>query len=162
MAILNDFLVLKGETIYTPLMGYIEVEDVLLTSGIVTLIISKDASQRAISINENGKWCGFEEGECIIFPSKECRDWSMFKRGLKRGTPCMVSTTLGPIPKADSWQLSWYYGRNGDGSKHLCGTQDIDNSTAKSWNHIIPVDKFNFEDPLKQDNNYNYGCCYVS
>ena len=39
---------------------------------------------------KEGKYRNLSVGECILFPSKDCRDWSKFKVDLPKGTPVMV------------------------------------------------------------------------
>lgn len=73
------------------------------------------------------------DGECIIFPSKEQRDWSKFEYDpIKIGTPVMVCDN----PK-DGWDLNYYAGKGEcfyQNKKQVC-----------TWGNIIPVSEFDFE-----------------
>lgn len=105
----------------------------------------------SFSFNKEGKYWDYSDSECLLFPSKDQRDWSKFKKPLSDlpiDTPCMVSGGLG-------WQL-----RNYAGSKACYA----DGETSKTyedtfvWPHIIPVDKFNFTDLESNFNSeWNYG-----
>ena len=61
------------------------------------------------SFEPNGKLSASstEDGECVLFPSKEQRDWSKFKLDLPIDTPVMVCT--------EHWYSDWvvrYYNTN--------------------------------------------------
>ena len=65
----------KGWKFYTSVWG--EVEFIGFNSDAVDFLFNTIVGTIAnIHININGTYCGF--GECIIFPSKEQRDWSKF------------------------------------------------------------------------------------
>lgn len=75
-----------------------------------------------------------EDGECILFPSKDQRDWSKFEYDpIKIGTPVMVRDN-----KWEAWRLKYY---NGNGE--CCGQTYKDHSYK--WREIIPVSEFDFE-----------------
>lgn len=94
--------------------------------------------------NEGGAWVVFDKdgkfdkkGECVIFPSKDNRDWEKEleeKRNqlLPFNTPVMVSENGG------DWFLRYY---------KKCGQCHISkiNSNGTNWKHIVPVSKFDFE-----------------
>ncbi len=65
----------KGWKFYTSVWG--EVEFIGFSSESVDFLFDTIVGTIAnIHINTNGTYCGF--GECIIFPSKDQRDWSKF------------------------------------------------------------------------------------
>lgn len=65
----------KGWKFYTSVWG--EVEFIGFSSECVDFLFDTIVGNIVnIHININGTYCGF--GECIIFPSKEQRDWSKF------------------------------------------------------------------------------------
>ena len=65
----------KGWKFYTSVWG--EVEFIGFNRDSVDFLFNTIVGTIAdIRININGTYCGF--GECIIFPSKEQRDWSKF------------------------------------------------------------------------------------
>lgn len=71
-------------------------------------------------------------GECIIFPSKDQRDWNLFEYNpIKIGTPVMVGNCK------QSWSLKYYAG-NGKYSNQADKTIEV------CWKHVIPVTEFDF------------------
>ena len=86
-----------------------------------------------------------KEGECLLYPSRQNRDWSTFKiprKDLSEGETVLVAWNNG------EWKLRKYAG---NGSCYvLC-----DDTTKLDWRYIIPVDKFNFKDwTFKEEDNY--------
>lgn len=87
--------------------------------------------------------------ECVIFPSKDQRDWSKWvcpKPDLPIDTPVMVN---------DGDKINWIL-RCYAGGKHTYkyGLKKKDSSIRIPWKHIIPFDKFNpndIEESLKYD-----------
>ena len=77
----------------------------------------------------------FGERECMLYPSRQNRDWSIFKiprKDLPKGTNVMYCTD----PKI-GWSLGKYY----KNSKILNLV-----TVPIHWEYIVPVNKFNFED----------------
>ena len=73
----------KGTKLYSPLFGKCDLDDVCTSDREtypITLLTSVDASA---SFTKNGHYLnGFEDTECLLFPSAKMRDWSkFFKRG---------------------------------------------------------------------------------
>lgn len=60
----------KGTKLYTPIFGEVKYDSVLL--GDIKVLYS--CTDRHFYID--GKFC--MNGECLLFPSKEMRDWSKF------------------------------------------------------------------------------------
>ena len=79
---------------------------------------------------------GTEDGECVLFPSKEQRDWSKFKIDLPIDTPVMVSDT------GERWCLRFYAG--GD-ETFLDGFKERYSEGVGRWNYIVPAKDFDFE-----------------
>lgn len=106
-------------------------------------IIVTDENGVFHSYTKEGKYAVEDLGECLLYPSKECRDWSNFKVDLPEGTPVMVSDT------DSDWKLRFYAGQKGAYNHgKRCGTPIV-------WLNIVPVDKFNFTDcSFKKEDNY--------
>ena len=73
----------KGTKLYSPLFGKCNLDDVCTSDREtypITLLTSVDAS---VCFTKNGHYLnGFEDAECLLFPSVKMRDWSkFFKRG---------------------------------------------------------------------------------
>ena len=73
----------KGTKLYSPLFGKCNLDEVCTSDWEtypITLLISVDASA---NFTKNGHYLnGFEDAECLLFPSAKMCDWSkFFKRG---------------------------------------------------------------------------------
>ena len=73
----------KGTKLYSPLFGKCNLDRVCTSNGErypIVLLTSMDASA---GFTKNGHYHeGFEDAECLLFPSDKMRDWSkFFKRG---------------------------------------------------------------------------------
>ena len=73
----------EGTKLYSPLLGKCNLDEVCTSDREtypITLLTSVDASA---SFTKNGHYLnGFEDTECLLFPSVKMRDWSkFFKRG---------------------------------------------------------------------------------
>ena len=72
----------KGTKLWSPLCGECIFMGIIrgAFSPIYCLTKHKDGGLYGISFTANGKYDGnFDNPECILFPSKENRDWSTFK-----------------------------------------------------------------------------------
>lgn len=72
-----------------------------------------------------------DRGECILFPSKDQRDWSKFKVDLPKCTKVMCSSGRGWNLRYYAWNKRCY-----DGGKKTGNTSD--------WDYIVPVSDFDF------------------
>ena len=66
----------KGTKLYSPIFGEVELDEV--NSSIFVRHVSNKA---LLAFYEDGKW--HSNGECMLFPSKENRDWDTFQRPFK-------------------------------------------------------------------------------
>lgn len=69
----------KGTKLYTPLLGECELK------GIIQSEIFVEQGKRVLGFNKYGNYWDVEDSECILFPSKDNRDWSTFQRPFKDG-----------------------------------------------------------------------------
>lgn len=93
--------------------------------------ISYSQGKDSMVLDEYGKeYKG--KGECLLFPSKDQRDWNKFKVDLPKGTKVMCSS-------GRRWNLRYYAldKRCYDGGKKTGNTSD--------WDYIVPVSDFDFE-----------------
>ena len=123
----------KGTKLYSTIWG--EMEFISVESFWIKCLSSKGVEW---SFEPNGKLSASstEDGECVIFPSKEQRDWSKFKLDLPIDTPVMVSNTGEP------WCLRFYAGNNKAFSDGLKNRYSIG---VCNWGYIVPVKDFDFE-----------------
>jgi hypothetical protein len=64
----------KGTILWSPVFGYVELVDVHKDT-IGLRVVNK---QTIIEIDKSGRWRDNIPGECILWPSEKCRDWSEF------------------------------------------------------------------------------------
>lgn len=70
----------KGTRLYSPLFGEVELENVLPNSGDTLHPIKILCEERIYSFTEKGLFdIRFPKGECLLFPSKDQRDWSKWE-----------------------------------------------------------------------------------
>ena len=125
----------KGTKLYSTIWGEMEL------ISVKSLWIECSNSNGIVwSFEPNGKLSASstEDGECVIFPSKEHRDWSKFKLDLPIDTPVMVCT--------EHWYSDWvvrYYNTNN--TTFCAGKKQIDNAGSSQWKYIVPVKDFDFE-----------------
>lgn len=103
----------KGTKLWSPICGdcildKIETTDTTANYAIFCLVVSDHSPVRFTS---DGKYtlC-FDDGECVLFPSKENRDWSTFRASWKHkhfepGQKVLVPYCDGTIYK---WRLAFY------------------------------------------------------
>ena len=74
-----------GTKLWSPVWGnmtLIQINDISL----YPIVLSADGFNN-VSLHSDGRMYGVKESECILFPSKEQRDWSKFKTSVKRFSP---------------------------------------------------------------------------
>lgn len=126
--IIKELGVTKG---YCSICGECDIE--LETRNQIKLYLNKFLS---ITLDENGKY--LENGECVIFQSKDNRDWNKFyeeknnQQLLPLNAPVMVS-------EGDNYWCLRYYKKC-----RQCHVSKI-NSNGANWKYIVPVSKFDFE-----------------
>ena len=132
----------KGTKLYSLIDGEVTLTNIRCANFPI-LVTDKFGNNHSYTIE--GKYRNIGVGDCVLFPSKECRDWNEFKVDLPEGTLVMVSND-----KID-WNLRFYADRGrayNDGKR--CGNTSL-------WRYIIPVDKFNFTNcSFKEEDNYGF------
>lgn len=125
----------KGTKLYSTVYG--DVEFACVKEGADYPIVVWCTDRRFVTILPNGCYIKNYNGECILFPSKDQRDWSKWKcpkSDLPIDTPVMVESY--------GWCLGFYAG-NGrvfvNGNSHT-------SKLALGVSCIIPFDKFNPND----------------
>ena len=81
----------KGTKLYSPLVGEVEFERILDDSAYSVITYNNG---RALSFTSEGLYYDYddagEEAECLLFPSKDQRDWSKFT------APCLKKKKFDP------------------------------------------------------------------
>ena len=85
----------KGTTLYSPVYEYVELVSVSLVECAKYPIEIKDRYGVSDGITKDGRIYEEFHGECMLFPSKEQRDWSKFR--IKK--PKFDPKTLKPFDK---------------------------------------------------------------
>ena len=83
----------KGTKLYSPLFG--EVEFVRLEIGsprfpIIVKVLNNGIPYSNVTFTTEGKRLNIEQSECLLFPSKDNRDWNKFRIPVKRGDIMMI------------------------------------------------------------------------
>ena len=66
----------KGTRLYSTIFGEVEFVEIHDTEKYITILVLSNKMEMAI--NSQGRLCGYPDGECILFPSKENRNWTKF------------------------------------------------------------------------------------
>ena len=110
----------EGQTFYCTILGEVTLITTNKKSGKYPILVTSDKTSTDALLSKEGLYLLDEDtSECILFPSKENRDWSTFKPKFPFGTPVMVSNN------GTHWKLKKY--------------NEILRNT-----YIVPVDKFDF------------------
>ena len=115
----------EGMTFYSPIFGDVILISVNFSLDYPITVILSDGCSR--SFYKNGLYLDGHNGECMLFPSKENRDWSTFVKPnkIKDGTPVMCF---------DDGNFIWV----------------LDNFKESSidgyYKWIVPVSEFDFSD----------------
>ena len=135
----------KGTKLYSTLFGDVELERVCkIENNIFTYPIEVKASDGATAtFTKDGMFCAEYSGECILFPSKDQRDWSKFTAPwLKKGK--FDPKTLKPFDKVlvrdnnlSCWRCAFYsHQRETEGSNSYRYV-----TTASSYIYCIPYNE---------------------
>ena len=137
----------KGTKLWSPVWGDITFETIDAFDGLVYVLKHKGVH----IILDNGKFDA--DGECIIFPSKDQRDWNKFKAPIKRFNPeefKPFDKVLLRIDERDIWQPDFSGYKDGncitcvtygnvrcipynEETKHLAGKRDDCPEYYKWW-----------------------------
>ena len=144
----------EGTKLYSPVFGEVEFESI---NDIIGPIIVTTNTGNAECFTADGKMYNYYNGECLLFPSKEQRDWSKFKTKKPKFDP----KTLQPFDKvlvrnynSEKWKVQLfsyiiedeerypYFCINNpyqccipynDDTKHLAGTKDKAPEFYRYW-----------------------------
>ena len=74
----------EGTKLYSPVFG--EVEFIKIVEGRyypIKIKFNQDDDSKITSLTAEGKLLALEQGECVLFPSKDNRDWNKFDYRIK-------------------------------------------------------------------------------
>lgn len=101
-----------GTKLYSPLCGECKLDTVTCKSILVESITFK-----TLHFNEDGTYYdgyddGYDDAECLLFPSKDQRDWSTFQRPFKDGDIIIKWNHIAIVshiePSGRIWYHCWY------------------------------------------------------
>lgn len=67
----------KGTKLYSPLFGEVEFVRIEIES-IIVKVLDNGIPYSNVTFTAEGKWYSSEQSECLLFPSKDNRDWNKF------------------------------------------------------------------------------------
>ena len=88
----------KGTKLYSTTYGDVELIRVNHKDDVDYPIEIKLSDDSINSVTTDGRLCEYYNGECVLFPSKDQRDWSKFKPK-KPKQPKFAPNTLNPFDK---------------------------------------------------------------
>ena len=103
----------EGMVFYSTIVGYCKL---IKVNEFITIEYCDD---EYVDLESDGKY--FKDGECTLFPSKENRDWSTFKKNVKDD--------------------DWFACTDGNGVYTVIQYGNI----SENWEYIIPYDKFRLD-----------------
>ena len=86
----------EGTKLYSPVLG--EVDFVKISDDDISFPIRVRVRYGMYTFSSQGRFCNIEQGECLLFPSKDQRDWSKFNPK-KPKQPKFDPKTLKPFDK---------------------------------------------------------------
>ena len=145
----------KGTKLYSPVLGEVEFEGIDVDKPypvLVTVEENEHESSNLVGFTTDGRFLYSYKGECILFPSKDQRDWSKFKVPVKKfdySTLKSFDKVLVRDADRDIWRcnlftcfrkdqmvcgVSWQQGiPYNDDTKHLAGTTDMPDEKYIWW-----------------------------
>ena len=85
----------EGTKLYSPIFGDVEFVRVCQNHYVDFPVVIKLSDNTINSVTTDGRWYKYYNGECILFPSREQRDWNKFKPSKPKFNP----NTLQPFDK---------------------------------------------------------------
>ena len=76
----------KGTKLYSSVFGEVELDHIDTSCSNYPIIIRLKGEEGHESITSEGKMFADYDGECVLFPSREERDWSKFNPKQAKGT----------------------------------------------------------------------------
>ena len=127
----------KGTKLYSSVFGEVEL-DHIDTSANYPIIIRLKGEEGHESITSEGKMFADYDGECVLFPSREERDWSKFKPKKNKFDPKTLNAfdrVLVRLTKDCIWNATFFshYDKEINWGCHPCVT-----TSCKSYDKCIP------------------------
>lgn len=110
----------EGTKLYSPVFGEVKFESI---NDIIGPIIVTTNTGNAEYFTADGKMYNYYNGECLLFPSKEQRDWSKFEPKQPKFDPNTLQSfdrVLVRDGKAESWMCDIYSHKLKDDNFYVC------------------------------------------
>lgn len=141
----------EGTKLYSPLFGQVTLINVTPKNGWeqrfpIKISAYCSGQSRNVWFTKEGYYFEeYQDCECLLFPSKEIRDWNRFKSDLPIGTPVFVRQ----YPDTE-WALRYYAGNH-----RTYNMQELNNADTTEWKFIVPVNLFNIRNKtFNAEDNY--------
>ena len=112
----------EGTKLYSPVLG--EVEFVRISDDDISFPIRVRVKYGMYTFSSQGRFCNIEQGECLLFPSKDQRDWSKFKVE-KPKKPKFDPKTLQPFDRVlvrdkdcENWNCGFFSHKDASSAYH--------------------------------------------
>ena len=127
----------KGTKLYSSVFGEVEL-DHIDTSANYPIIIRLKGEEGHESITSEGKMFADYDGECVLFPSREERDWSKFKPKKNKFDPKTLNAfdkVLVRLTRDCIWNATFFshYDKEVNWGCYPCVT-----TSCKSYDKCIP------------------------
>lgn len=115
----------KGTKLYSPLFGEVELVRIDMENhrfSIIVKVSEYGIPYSVVTFTAEGKWYDAEQSECLLFPSKDNRDWNKFNLSVN---------TLKPFDKVlvrdgidEKWTISLfsYYDEGNQTFPYVCAS----------------------------------------
>lgn len=135
----------QGTILYSPIIGNMQFSHIDNDSYYPIHAISICSGDK-YSFTREGRYYYEETGECVLFPSKDNRDWDNvnFRKDLPIDTPVAVFDVISNNESVNIYNMKirYYAGR---GRAFNDGYNSCNSHGDTLWKYIIPVDRINFE-----------------
>ena len=128
----------KGTKLYSSVFGEVELDHIDTSCSNYPIIIRLKGVEGHESLTSEGKMFVDYDGECVLFPSRENRDWSKFKPKKHRFDPKTLKTfdkVLVRLTKDCIWNATFFshYDKEVNWGCYPCVT-----TSCKSYGKCIP------------------------
>ena len=123
-----------GTKLYTPLIGDCVLLDVIESESanyVIGVGHSTEADAPGRWFTRDGKYIECEGAECLLFPSKENRDWSTFKAPEKEYDFKPFDKVIVRDDKVHTWCAD-FYSHRAENTRHV--------TVGGSWKYCIPYE----------------------
>ncbi len=120
----------QGTKFYSPLFGEVELVRIDMENPkfpIIVKVLDEESPFSNVTFTAEGKWYSFKQSECLLFPSKDNRDWNKFNLPVNTLKP--FDKVLKPFDKVlirdsidEKWAISLfsYYDEKNEYFPYVC------------------------------------------